>query len=169
MRPLFVALNTAIFFSSQLSYHLRIIVADVVVCLAAIRFGCELKRDLEKLLAGLTNMVEQTKTTIKIASDCSGVGTDAFAAAELGLTFRSVFASEIDASCRQVLRNHCDQPERILKAAGIGDKVSHDIDLYTVGMPCQPYSSAGKRQGRLDKRCLAPSSQTPRQLKFVFV
>lgn len=40
---------------------------------------------------------------ISIGSDCSGVGTDAVAAARLGIRFVNRFASESNEQCRNVL------------------------------------------------------------------
>ena len=41
--------------------------------------------------------------TIKIGSDCSGVGTDAIAVSRLGTPFLNMFSSDSNLHCRDVL------------------------------------------------------------------
>ena len=98
----------------------------------------------------------QSKPCLNLASDCSGMGTDYHAAKAQGLRFRMLFASDSNKHCRSVLMNHQPQPEMMFEKAGEATiKCTEEVDLYSAGFPCQPYSSAGKGKGVSDKSNLA--------------
>lgn len=103
-------------------------------------------------------VVTQIKGQLRLASDCSGMGTDGYAARALGLNYVNVFASDSDDACRRVLQAGPDPPQHLFQSAGQGGDCG-ELDLYTCGFPCQPFSSAGKNKGSKDKRhfgfCLA--------------
>ena len=70
--------------------------------------------------------------------------------------FKTVAFCEIDTFCQRVLKKHwpdvpCFTDVRDLKGEDIGP-----VDVICGGYPCQPFSSAGKRQGEKDDRHLWP-------------
>lgn len=88
----------------------------------------------------------------------SGIGGIDLAAEWAG--FKTVGMCEIDKFCQQVLDKHWpDVPKwgdvfeltgkEIIETCG-------EIDLLSGGFPCQPFSTAGKRQGEKDERYLWP-------------
>ena len=92
-------------------------------------------------------------------SVCTGVGGIDLAAEEAGFT--TVGQCEIDDYCTRVLEKHWpgvprwrdirDVTRQSVSERGIGR-----IDLLSGGIPCQPHSCAGKRQGSADERDLWP-------------
>lgn len=85
----------------------------------------------------------------------SGIGGFDLAAHWMG--WQNVFTCEKDAFCQQVLHHHFPESDsygdiRDLPAADYAGR----IDIITGGVPCQPYSNAGKREGRTDDRYLWP-------------
>ena len=118
-------------------------------------------------------MVTQLKRKLRLGSDCSGMGTDTYAARAAGLVFENVFASDSDAACRLVLRDGPDPPQHLYESAGKGYQCGQ-LDLYTCGFPCQPFSSAGKNKGSDDKRnldccgkgCSSPVSPLTLKIRF---
>ena len=84
----------------------------------------------------------------------SGIGGFALAARHAG--WRTTGFCEIDPYCRAVLQKHWPKVPiyndiRELRGEKIGK-----IDVLTGGYPCQPFSTAGKRQGEADDRHLWP-------------
>ncbi len=71
--------------------------------------------------------------------------------------FETVAFCEIDPFCQKVLKKHWPEVPiledvRKIDANGLGR-----IDVVTGGYPCQPFSTAGKRQGDQDDRHLWPA------------
>lgn len=90
-----------------------------------------------------------------ILSLCSGIGGIDLAAEWAG--FEIAGQVEIDEYCRQVLAKHWpDVPRRNDIHEIQGNEFGH-IDLIAGGIPCQPFSAAGKRQGKEDHRHLWPA------------
>ena len=98
---------------------------------------------------------------ITIASDCSGMGSDVMAMERvLPSGWECLFASDQSKFCRKVLSRH------MKKGSGQGKLFRNmiskkrkafscqDLDIYTTGPPCQPYSSEGVGRGASDPRCL---------------
>ena len=52
----------------------------------------------------LSKAMPKRRRPILIGSDCSGIGTDAVAVERLGVPFKNLFASDVDAHCRKVLK-----------------------------------------------------------------
>ena len=92
----------------------------------------------------------------RIGSLCSGIG-----GLELGLEWAGVghtaWQVEHDASCRDVLARHWPEADRsvtdVVEAANV---LLPRVDVVCAGIPCQPFSQAGKRAGLADERWLWP-------------
>lgn len=89
------------------------------------------------------------------ASLFSGIGGFDLAAEWAGWT--NVFNCEIDDFCRKILKYHFPNAQQYK------DITTTDftpwrgrVDVLTGGFPCQPFSTAGKRQGTADDRYLWP-------------
>jgi DNA-cytosine methyltransferase len=82
----------------------------------------------------------------------SGIGGFSLAGGWAG--FETVAFFETDPFCRKILKKHWPD---VLKYMDIRD-VSNPghVDLITGGLPCQPFSIAGKRKGKDDARYLWP-------------
>ena len=93
---------------------------------------------------------------LKVLDLFSGIGGFSLGLERTG-GFETVAFCEIDEYCRKVLAKHwpdvpCFQDVRKLTRKDIDGP----IDLICGGYPCQPFSTAGKRQGEKDDRHLWP-------------
>ncbi len=77
-----------------------------------------------------------------------------FAFKMLGLQHRvrAVFCSDTDPRCQQLLRR-MHKPQLVYNDVRGRDvkNMPGNIDIYVAGFPCQPWSSAGLRAGKMDK------------------
>lgn len=83
---------------------------------------------------------------------CSGIGGFALAARWMG--WETVGFAEIDPFCCRVLKKHWPEVPNYGDIAAVPTGLRADI--ITAGLPCQPYSCAGKRLGAADDRALWP-------------
>lgn len=96
---------------------------------------------------------------MKVLDLFSGIG--GFSLGLEGAGMETVAFCEYDEKCRQVLRKHWpDVPQyndvRTLTKEQLDNDGITDIGLICGGYPCQPFSTAGKRQGEADDRHLWP-------------
>jgi len=86
----------------------------------------------------------------------TGIGGFELAAQRVwGDEWEPVLFCEMDKYCQKVLKKHWpDVP--IVEDVRDVKKTEGAIDLLTGGFPCQPFSAAGKRDGRSDNRHLWP-------------
>jgi DNA (cytosine-5)-methyltransferase 1 len=85
----------------------------------------------------------------------SGIGGFSLAAHWLG--WKTTAFVERDEFCQKVLRkNFKDIPVYGDITTFSGESFRGNIDIITGGFPCQPFSQAGKREGRDDERHLFP-------------
>lgn len=83
----------------------------------------------------------------------SGIGGFSLAGHWAG--FRTIGFCEIDPFCRKVLaKNFPGTPIHDDIRTFRGERLRGTVSLLTGGFPCQPYSVAGKKQGRADDRDL---------------
>lgn len=89
---------------------------------------------------------------------CSGIGGFALGFEWAGLS-RPVLFCDIEPWCRQVLQKHWPDVSihsDVKELASDPERFIPDCDILTAGYPCQPFSSAGKRQGEQDDRHIWP-------------
>ena len=116
--------------------------------------GAVTKRELEPYLKGSSWPCGATGPVIKVGSDCSGLESVLTALDQLGLgqRVRAEFVCDTDPLCRKVLRS-VHEPRVVYDDVKKRDvKDMPQVDLYTAGFPCQPWSSAGKGEGRRDEQ-----------------
>lgn len=92
---------------------------------------------------------------LKVATDCTGIGSPEQALKELQIPHEIIFACERDKYAQQTyLANFT--PNQMFEDMTTRDNYQDGIysDLYIAGIPCQSFSLAGKRLGELDPRGL---------------
>ena len=99
---------------------------------------------------------QRTSTRIRVASTCSGWCSELHALQLLGLLGRvqPVFAAESDAAARRLCQ-HLWHHDRMYHDCTDDEFLNHpqrDIDFFTSGPPCQPFSVQGLRRGCRDQR-----------------
>lgn len=86
---------------------------------------------------------------------CAGAGGQALGLHQAG--FSHDIAVEIDADAVATLRaNHPEWNPQLLDARDFDASAYYGADLYAGGVPCPPFSVAGKQLGRDDERDLFP-------------
>ena len=83
---------------------------------------------------------------------CSGIGGFALAARWMG--WETVGFAEIDPFANRVLAKHWPGVPNYGDISAVPDGIESDI--ITAGVPCQPYSCAGKQLGAADDRAIWP-------------
>ena len=89
---------------------------------------------------------------MKVGSLFSGIGGFDYGLKRAGMQI--VWQSEIEPYCCEVLKKHWPNVPNLGDIFGIKDPPA--VDLICGGFPCQPFSVAGKRQGKADDRYLWP-------------
>ena len=88
---------------------------------------------------------------------CSGVGGFALAASWAG--YQTEVFCECDEFCQKVLRKHWPGVPIVPDLFDFDGRAYAGADLLTAGIPCQPYSCAGKQMGNDDDRALWPEAR----------
>ena len=116
-------------------------------------------------------MAMPQRPVVTTASDCSGLDTATCALRLAGISPRVLFLSEKDPKVRKVLASNAAPraplgPDRDEDDAAMLPRIYDDImtrdnpstiagmkvDLYSAGPPCQPFSTAGLKQGIHDSQ-----------------
>lgn len=95
---------------------------------------------------------------IRILDICSGIGGFSLGLESTG-GFDTVAFCEFDDFCRKVLNKHWPDVPIYKDLKEIGnepERIIQDFDLICGGIPCQPFSVAGKKKGKEDDRHLWP-------------
>lgn len=95
---------------------------------------------------------------IKILDICSGIGGFSLGLESTG-GFDTVAFCEFDDFCCKVLNKHWPDVPIYKDLKEIGnepERIIQDFDLICGGIPCQPFSVAGKKKGKEDDRHLWP-------------
>ena len=95
---------------------------------------------------------------IKILDVCSGIGGFSLGLEATG-GFDTVAFCEYDEFCRKVLNKHWPDVPIYKDLKEIGNeptRLIQEFDLICGGIPCQPFSLAGKQKGKEDDRHLWP-------------
>jgi len=98
------------------------------------------------------------KDKLKILDLCSGIGGVSLGLESTG-KFETVAFVEIDSFCQRVLKKHWpDTPifDDLKELAYESNGTIPEHDLICGGIPCQPFSVAGKQKGKEDDRHLWP-------------
>ena len=87
--------------------------------------------------------------TIKVGSDCTGIGTELLALRLIKIDHVSVFGSEIHEATRRVYYG-LHGPKAKLHFDIFKRPKTHGCDIYIAGPPCQTWSTMGTRTGLED-------------------
>ena len=89
---------------------------------------------------------------LRVGTDCSGIEGPIQALQQLNVRFRHEFSCEKDEYCQESIKANYN-PRYLYDDMTTRDvHTLPSIDLYVCGFPCQPFSSAGKRQGIEDEK-----------------
>ena len=89
---------------------------------------------------------------MKIVDLFSGIGGFSYAAEQIVGGFETIAFVERDEYCQKVLRKHWSDVPIYSDIRSFNGKEYKDADIVVGGFPCQPFSTAGKRQGFEDSR-----------------
>ena len=89
---------------------------------------------------------------MRVGSDFSGVGAFNQALNRLGIKYEEVFACERDKYARQTFIHNYGEPKYYPHEVENRDIPKEPLDIYVSSPPCQPFSQAGRRQGKTDVR-----------------
>lgn len=92
--------------------------------------------------------------TLTVGSLFSGIGGIDLGLERAGMTVK--WQSEIDPYASQVLKKHWPDIPNLGDIKTVDWSTIEPVDLIAGGYPCQPFSTAGKRQGENDPRHLWP-------------
>lgn len=102
---------------------------------------------------------------------CAGAGGQAIGLERAG--FRHLLLVDNDADCCATLRhNRPSWTVECADMAGFGNLAMSSVDLFAAGLPCPPFSIAGKQLGAADERNLFPAALRlieESQPKFVLI
>lgn len=89
---------------------------------------------------------------IKVGSDFSGVGAFNQSLNRLGVKYKEIFACEKDKYARKTYILNYGEPEYFPNDVYKRKIPKESLDIYMTSPPCQSFSMAGNRLGKLDKR-----------------
>ena len=90
--------------------------------------------------------------TINIGTDCSGMEAPIQAMRNLKVKFDHKFSCDIDAHARATIEANFHHSIMYKNITRRDNKQAPTVDVYVAGFPCQPFSTAGLKQGFKDKK-----------------
>jgi DNA (cytosine-5)-methyltransferase 1 len=109
---------------------------------------------------GSGGTVEEGQTVAELTSleICAGAGGQAIGLEQAGFTHEAVV--ELDAAACETLRRNRGDAWKVIEddVANVDGRGFAGVDLFSGGVPCPPFSIAGKQLGRDDERDLFPQA-----------
>ena len=96
-------------------------------------------------------------TALRVGTDFSGCDMPLFALQQLGIPYSHIFSSDCSLACKKLIEG-VHKPRRFYDYVEEKKCRSDTVDLYCIGPPCQPFSSAGLNKGDEDPRSLVDHS-----------
>jgi len=109
----------------------------------------ELNNKKQKKLEVKQNII---KEKIRVFESFAGYGGASFGLKKAGISHEVIGYSEIDKNAIELFEYNFPNIKNFGDITLIDEKELPDFDLFTGGFPCQPFSTAGKREGELDMR-----------------
>ena len=112
----------------------------------------ENKSSSEFFCAGILQPKMKSGKPLRVGTDCSGIEAPIQALQNLQVPFEHIFSCDSDASCRKTIEANFPPKHFYDDIRSRDNSKVASVDLYVAGFPCQPFSSAGKKQGFADSQ-----------------
>jgi DNA (cytosine-5)-methyltransferase 1 len=91
---------------------------------------------------------------------CAGAGGQALGLEQAGFSHSALVEIEVDYA-KTLTLNRPNWDVRAADMNAFDGRPFRDMDLFAAGLPCPPFSMAGKQLGENDERNLFPASTAP--------